>query len=113
MDNNKEVFAKNLAYYIELSGKTQKDIAHEIRISETAMSSYVSGEKFPRIDKLERLAKHFGVSKSDLIEDNEKTHSAFDREWNMNFNGVGFSKEETSMIITFAHFILSRRGKGQ
>lgn len=65
----KEVFAKNLTYYIEHSGKTQRDVADAIGVSAPTMSDWVNGKKFPRMDKVEMLANYFGCLKSDLIED--------------------------------------------
>lgn len=65
----KEVFAKNLTYYIERSGKTQRDVADAIGVSAPTMSDWANGKKFPRMDKVEMLANYFGCLKSDLIED--------------------------------------------
>lgn len=69
MEWSKETFAKNLTYYIEHSGKTQRDVADAIGVSAPTMSDWVNGKMFPRIDKIERLANYFGCLKSDLIED--------------------------------------------
>lgn len=66
---SKEVMAKNLTYYIERSGKTQKEIADAIDVPPSTFSAWVKAKKYPRIEKIETLASYFGVSKSDLIED--------------------------------------------
>jgi transcriptional regulator with XRE-family HTH domain len=66
---NKEVFAKNLAYYLERSGKEQKEVARIIGVAPSTFNEWVRGKKFPRIEKIEALAKFFGILKSDLIED--------------------------------------------
>ena len=66
---SKETFAKNLTYYIEKSGKTQREIADHIGVSAPTMSDWAKGKIFPRIDKIEMLANYFGILKSDLIED--------------------------------------------
>lgn len=66
---SKEVFAKNLAYYIAASGKTQKEVADYLGVSAPTMSDWANGKKFPRIDKIEMLADYFNILKSDLIED--------------------------------------------
>lgn len=69
---SKEVFSKNLQYYIENSRITQKDLAKIIGVSAPTMNDWVKGHKFPRIDKIEKLAAYFGILKSDLIEDKQK-----------------------------------------
>lgn len=66
---NKEIFARNLNYYIERSGKTQRDIAEELHISTSTFNNWTQGSKYPRIDKIELLANYFGIQKSDLIEE--------------------------------------------
>lgn len=65
---NKEIFAKNLLYYIETSGKSQKEIADEIDVSTSTFNEWVKGKKYPRIDKIEKLSNYFRIPKSALIE---------------------------------------------
>lgn len=69
---SKKVFAQNLQRYIAEAGKTQKDIADVIGVSAPTLNEWVTGKKFPRIDKIQRLADYFGILKSDLIEDKRK-----------------------------------------
>ena len=66
---NKEVFANNLRYYIERSGLTQKEIAERIGVASSTFNEWAKGKKYPRIDKIEMLARIFGILKSDLIEE--------------------------------------------
>ena len=68
---NKEVFAKNLIYYIEKHGKEQKEIADAIGVAPSTFNAWVKAKKYPRIDKIEMLANYFGILKSDLIEERE------------------------------------------
>ena len=75
---NKEVFAKNLRYYIERSGKTQKDFADIVGVAYSTFNDWVNAKKYPRIDKIEILANYFGIQKSDLIEEKEKPTAADD-----------------------------------
>lgn len=66
---NKEIFAKNLRYYLEKSGKTQKQVAAIVDVAQSTFNDWATGKKYPRIDKIEILANYFGIQKSDLIED--------------------------------------------
>ncbi len=66
---SKEVFARNLNIYMERKGISQKELADIIGVSAPTMNDYVKAKKFPRIDKIERMANYFGILKSDLIED--------------------------------------------
>lgn len=69
---SREVFSNNLRRYLAQSGKSQKELATLIGVSAPTMHEWVNGKKFPRIDKIERLANYFGIEKSDLIEDKQK-----------------------------------------
>lgn len=66
---NREIFSKNLRYYIEKSGKTQKQLAAIVDVAQSTFNDWARGKKYPRIDKIEILANYFGIQKSDLIED--------------------------------------------
>lgn len=69
---SKEVFGKNLSYYLDLWGKEQQEVAEAIGVASSTFNEWVKGKKFPRIDKIEKLADYFGILKSDLIEEKNK-----------------------------------------
>ena len=69
---SKEVFSKNLRYYMESRGKNQKELAEIVGVSAPTMNDWIKGKKYPRIDKIEILANYFGILKSDLIEDKKE-----------------------------------------
>lgn len=66
---NKYIFAKNLNYYMYQKGKTRKDLSKDLGIAYTTVTDWVTGSKYPRIDKIEMLADYFGISKSHLVEE--------------------------------------------
>lgn len=70
---NKEIFARNLKYYLDLHGKSQKEIADYLQVNPSSVNDWVKAKKYPRIDKIELLSIYFGILKSDLIE--EKSNS--------------------------------------
>ena len=68
--NSKEIFSKNLNYYMKERGKSRTDVATALNISYYTFTDWVKGKKFPRMDKVEKLAKYFDIKISDLIEFN-------------------------------------------
>lgn len=66
---SKSVMAKNLTYYVNRSGKTQKELSEIVGVGTSTFNDWMKGKKYPRIDKIEILANYFGIRKSDLIED--------------------------------------------
>jgi len=71
---NKEVMAKNLHYYVDGSGKTQKEMAEIVGVATSTFNDWMKAKAYPRIDKIELLANYFGILKSDLIEDKSTDH---------------------------------------
>lgn len=71
---NKETFAKNLSYYLERSGKTQRELAEVVGVAHSTFNDWIKAKKYPRIDKIEILADYFGILKSDLIEEKTEEH---------------------------------------
>lgn len=66
---DKSIFARNLERLMRQYHEKQIDIARLLDVSKSTVSAYCKGAQMPRMDKLEKLALHFGVSRSDLIED--------------------------------------------
>lgn len=66
---NKEVFSKNLKWYLDSAGVTQKELALYLGVNPSSVNDWIKCKKYPRIDKIELMAKYFGVLKSDLIEE--------------------------------------------
>lgn len=71
---NKEVMAKNLKYYVERCGKSQKELAEIVGVSTSTFNDWMKAKNYPRIDKIELLANYFNILKSDLIEDKSADH---------------------------------------
>lgn len=66
---NKKVLAKNLSFYIERSGKDRRELAEAWGFPYSTVTEWINGRKYPRIDKIEKMADYFGIQKSDLIEE--------------------------------------------
>lgn len=66
---DKTIFARNLQRLMTAHSDNQVDIARLLGVSKSTVSGYCKGTQMPRMDKVELLAAHFGVMKSDLIED--------------------------------------------
>lgn len=76
---NKQVLAKNLSMYISRSGKERSVIAKELGLPYSTLTDWVNGNKYPRINSIEKLAAYFNISKSDLIEDFDEMKKDNDR----------------------------------
>ena len=52
---------------------SQKDLALIAGVTDKAVSTWESGAKEPRMGAIQKIADHFGLKKSNLIEDNGLT----------------------------------------
>lgn len=66
---NKEIFVSNLKRYLDNSGRTQNEVAKVIGVSKGTFCDWMKGRAYPRMDKIQKLADYFGISKSDLVEE--------------------------------------------
>lgn len=68
-DNVKKIFARNLTRYIAQSGRTQTELADMLGVAQSTFNNWCTGVRYPRMDKVEQLARYFNIKKSDLIEE--------------------------------------------
>lgn len=68
-DEYRKIFVRKLAYYMQLNGKKQIDLMHDLGLKSATVSSWCTGKKLPRVDKIQLLADYFHIEKSDLLED--------------------------------------------
>lgn len=69
---NKEIFSKNLKYYMTIHNKTRNDLCRDLDFKYTTFTDWYNGNIYPGIDKIEKIANYFRIEKSDLIEDKDK-----------------------------------------
>ena len=53
-----------------MHGLSQKELAQIAGVSDKAVSTWENGTKEPRMGAVQKIADHFGLKKSNLIEDN-------------------------------------------
>lgn len=68
---NKEIMAKNIRRYLEYRHMTIKECAEAIGVPVSTVGDWCRAVAYPRIDKIERMANLFGVTKADLVENPE------------------------------------------
>jgi len=65
---NKQTMAKNIARYMKIHNMKRRDLADCMGVPYTTVCDWLNAETYPRIDKIEKMAQIFGVSKADLVE---------------------------------------------
>lgn len=65
----REILAKNLNSLLEKKRLSQADVIRALGLPEATVRSWFSGEKYPRLDKIQMLADYFNVPRSRITED--------------------------------------------
>ena len=65
---NKQIMAENLAFYMAQKKVYRNQLCEDLGLKYSTVSEWLSGKKYPRIDKIEKMANYFGIAKSRLIE---------------------------------------------
>lgn len=74
---DKNVFARNLKYYMARDDLNQVDIGRIVGASPSAVSAWTRGVKIPRMDKVAKLSRLFDIEIHELLEAN--THQTMRR----------------------------------
>lgn len=99
---NRAIMAENIQRLMERAGKTRTEVCEDLGLKYTTFADWINGKTYPRIDKIELMAKYFGVSKSDLVEKSNQDISHLN---DLHYHGVVvwsedkfFSKKESIAI---------------
>lgn len=76
----RKIFVRKLAYYMAKNEKNQSDLIRDLGLSSATVSSWCTGKKLPRMDKIQALADYFGIEKSDLLEEKKQDDYYLDPE---------------------------------
>lgn len=71
---NKQIMAENIARYMKRKGIDRNELCTDLNLKYSTVSEWLSANKYPRIDSIEKMANYFGISKSDLIEKYEPSN---------------------------------------
>lgn len=80
---NRTVFATNLQRLLTDNGMTRADLAARLGIAYSTVSDWYNAISYPRIDMIERMTRIFGVSKSEMIEEQTSSVTDANAKWLM------------------------------
>lgn len=66
-----KIFSNNLNRLLNTYKKNQYELAEYIGVSNQTITNYVKGYNSPRMDKVDKIAEFFGVSRNELLVEEE------------------------------------------
>lgn len=70
-DKLKLVFSNNLKRELKIHNKNQTDLCEFLNLNSSTVSDWVNGKKYPRMDKVQKIADYLNIMKSDLTEEKQ------------------------------------------
>ncbi|MCT0164428.1 XRE family transcriptional regulator [Lactobacillus helveticus] len=70
--------AENIKHYLKLKNINVKDFAKQLGFKYTTVLDWVNAHTYPRIDKIEEMARYFNIDKSKLVERHDTTGAESD-----------------------------------
>lgn len=71
MENIRTTVCSNFNRLVDSSGKTKREIAQQMQVSEATLQRWKSGVSFPELPNLEKLAKILGVDEREFYSSHE------------------------------------------
>lgn len=102
--------SENIKKLRERYDLTQQELADIAGVTNKAVSAWETGQKEPRMGAIEKIANHFNIKKSNIIEEGGMDAN-FDLPHTIaaHFEGEDFTDEEMQEILDYVKYIKSKR----
>lgn len=67
-----KIISKNLRRIMYEHGKTQADVAKDLKISKATLSSWMNGTRIPRMPNIDMLCHYFNITRVELMEEHDE-----------------------------------------
>lgn len=65
----RQIFSKNLNYYLSCREMSQNELSRRLDVSSAAVNKWVKGESMPRMGKIDAICSVLKIERSDLLEE--------------------------------------------
>ena len=66
---NIRTMSANINRLMKRNGIDRRKLSNDLNVSYTTLADWINAKTYPRIDKIESMAKYFHVDKASLVED--------------------------------------------
>lgn len=63
------MWGENIKHYLALTGRTQKDLARVLNVTEATLSNYLNGKRDPHYKIMLKICEEVGVEPSELFDE--------------------------------------------
>lgn len=108
---NKEIMAKNIKRYLHEKDINVSDLCNALGFKYMTVSDWVNAKTYPRIDKIEIMAKYFGCSKADLVEERTPLEKMAEEDAQLVAKYRALSPEDRKTIDDMLEFLYEKAQK--
>ena len=106
---NKQIMAENIKHYMNIHNIDRRELSETLGVGYSTVTDWLNAVNYPRIDKIEMMAKLWNIEKSDLVENKDSNDK-------LNNNALrvaahiddNVTEEEMADIIKYIEFIKSQ-----
>ena len=114
---NRETMARNIQYYMTVKGVQSIDVCDALGFPPSTFSYWLTAKTYPRIDKIEKMANYFGITKADLVEErttkNQTVNDDLDNESIQLLNAFKSLPQDQRKLIVAQLQAFAQSQKGQ
>ena len=85
-----KILSRNLRLLMYQKGITQAQMSRELEIGKTTLSSWMNGQRMPRMDKIDLLCRYLNCMRSDLMDEKREKRTE-----------TTFTQEEMMLIVQY------------
>ena len=85
-----KILSRNLRLLMYQKGITQAQMSRELEIGKTTLSSWMNGQRMPRMDKIDILCRYLNCMRSDLMDEKREKRTE-----------TTFTQEEMMLIVQY------------
>ena len=74
MEDFKTIFGRRLRHFMSVNDMTQEELAAKLGVSGASVSSWINGQKTPRMDKIDALCRLFNCRRDDFLQTAEPSY---------------------------------------
>ncbi len=97
---------KNLAFFRNMAGLTQQQVAEQLNLNRTTYTKYETGVSEPSFDTLKKIASIFDIDVATLIQDDDAAAVS-----DITQDEYEISPEERLMLRRYKHLSMEKRGE--
>ena len=103
----RENLSKNIKYYLDLRGISNKDLAAALGVTAPSVTNWIKGKNSPDIEYIAKICDILNVSINELMGISNSQKSALEIQLLKNFNSLDYLGQNE--LLTYSNYLLEKQ----